>query len=175
MAHIQLSEAHQPILKAAIALGNWLLTLDGLSQQDKAAIENVQSALLTLPELKEDTLAMYGFSIERGDSVQGLVRGWDISLEYFTADPEQQGGLEIFSSYIPIPETTDTQLLAQKKRNEVYFHWSIGDVCSYVPEKQAAQWINDVTDPLQYAQPGDRLRIEVVYQQHYVELEFPLG
>jgi len=175
MAHIQLSEAHQPILKAAIALGNWLLTLDGLSQQDKTAIENVQSALLTLPVLKEDTLAMYGFSIERGDSEQGLVRGWDISLEYFAGDPEQQGGLEIFSSYIPIPETTNKQLVAQKKRNEVYFHWSMGDVCSFVPEKQATQWINDVTDPLQYAQPGDLLRIEVVYQQHYVELEFPLS
>ncbi len=174
MAHIQLSDSHKPILNAAIALGNWLLTFDGLSQQNKAAIQGVQSALRTLPTLKEDILAMYGFSIERGDSEQGLVRGWDISLEYFTADPEQQGGLEIFSSYIPIPETSDKQLLVQKKRNEVYFHWSIGDVCSYVPEKQAEQWINDVTDPLQYAESGDRLRIEVVYQQHYVELEFPL-
>ena len=40
MAHIQLSEAHQPILDTAIALGNWLLTLNSLSAQDKAAIEN---------------------------------------------------------------------------------------------------------------------------------------
>ena len=98
MAHIQLSASHQPILNAAIALGSWLLTLDGLSAPDKAAIENVQSALIALPTLKEDTLAMYGFSIERGDANQGLVRGWDISLEYFAADPEQQSGLEIFSS-----------------------------------------------------------------------------
>lgn len=175
MAHIQLSASHQPVLNAAIALGNWLLTLEGLSAPDKAAIENVQSALLALPTLKEDTLAMYGFSIERGDANQGLVRGWDISLEYFAADPEQQSGLEIFSSYIPIPETTDEKLIALKKRNEVYFHWSVGDVCSYVPEKQAAHWINEVTDPLQYAQPGDRLRIEVVYQQRYAEVAFPLS
>ena len=175
MAHIQLSDSHKPILNTAIALGSWLLTLDGLSQQDEAAIQSVQSALLTLPTLKEETLAMYGFSIERGDSNQGLVRGWDISLEYFADDPEQQGGLEIFSSYIPIPETTDKQLLAQKKRNEMYFHWSVDDVCSYVPEKQATQWINEVTDPLQYAQPGDRLRIEVVYQQHYAEHAFPIS
>lgn len=63
MTHIQPSDSHQPILNTATALGSWLLTLNGLSQQDRAVIQSVQSALLTLPTLKEDTLAMYGFSI----------------------------------------------------------------------------------------------------------------
>ncbi|MCX4189000.1 hypothetical protein [Methylophaga sp. OBS3] len=175
MPHIKLTQDHQPLLQTAIALGDWLLALDGLSEQDQQAIKNVQAALQVLPVLSSDTLAMYGFSIERGDSDAGLVRGWDISLEFFADDPEQQGGLEIFSSYIPIPETTDKQLLAEKKRKEVYFHWAVGDVCNYVPEKQAAQWISEVTDPLKYAQPGDRLRVEIVYGQHYAEMAFPLS
>jgi len=175
MAHIQLNQIHQPLVQAAIALGSWLLALEGLSEQDKTTIQNVQSALLNLPALEDETLAMYGFSIEQGDVHQGLVRGWDISLEYFAADPDQQGGLEIFSSYIPVPETMDQHTLAEKKQHEVYFHWPIGDVCSFISASQASRWINEVSDPLQFAQPGDRLRIEVVYQQHYVELEFPLG
>lgn len=175
MAHIQLNEAHQPLMQAAIALGSWLLTLEGLSAADKSAIQNVQSALSNLPEIADETLAMYGFSIEHGNEHQGLVRGWDISLEYFAADPEQQGGLEIFSSYIPLPETMDKQILAAKKQHELYFHWPIGEVCSFISSSQATSWINAVSDPLQFAQSGDRLRIEVVYQQQYVELEFPLS
>lgn len=174
MTHIQLNDIHQPLLQAAIHLGEWLLMLEGLAEQDKSAIKNVQSALLKLPAIEDDTLAMYGFSIEQGDLQQGLVRGWDISLEYFPAETERQGGLEIFSSYLPLPETTNKQLLAEKKQHEVYFHWPIGDICSFISTAQATQWINAISDPLQYAQSGDRLRIEVVYQQQYVELAFPL-
>lgn len=174
MTHIQLNDTHQPILQAAIHLGEWLLMLDGLTEQEKSAIKNVQSALLKLPIIEDNTLAMYGFSIEQGDLQQGLVRGWDISLEYFPAETERQGGLEIFSSYLPLPETANKQLLAEKKQHEVYFHWPIGDVCSFISTAQATQWIDAVSDPLQYAQSSDRLRIEVVYQQQYVELAFPL-
>lgn len=174
MPHILLDKTHPPIIQAAINLGDWLLTLEDLSVQDKTAIKAVQQALKKLPEIDEDILAMYGFSFERGGADNGLVRGWDISLEYNANDPEQQGGLEIFSSYIPLPDTNDPAVLADKKQHEVYFHWPIGDICSFIKAEQAQQWIDDISQPLQFIEAGDRLRIEIVHQQFYAEHEYPL-
>tara|TARA_R110002073_G_scaffold65591_4_gene163849 strand:- start:6743 stop:7279 length:537 start_codon:yes stop_codon:yes gene_type:complete len=174
MPHILLDKTHPPIIQAAINLGDWLLSLENLSEQDKTAIKAVQDALQKLPEIDDDILAMYGFSFERGDADDGLVRGWDISLEYNANDPEQQGGLEIFSSYIPLPDTTDPVVLAEKKQREVYFHWPVGDICSFIKAEQAQQWIDDVSQPLQFIEAGDRLRIEIVYQNFYAEHEYPL-
>jgi len=175
MPHILLDKTHPPIIQAAINLGDWLLTLENLSDEDKSAIKAVQVALKKLPEIDEDILAMYGFSIERGDADNGLVRGWDVSLEYAANDAEQQVGLEVFSSYIPLPDTTDAAVLAEKKQREVYFHWPVGDICSFIKAEQAQQWIADVSQPLQFIEAGDRLRIEIVYQQFYVEHEYPLS
>ncbi|MDO8825016.1 hypothetical protein [Methylophaga sp.] len=175
MPHILLDKTHPPIIQAAINLGDWLLTLENLSDEDKSAIKAVQDALKKLPEIDEDILAMYGFSIERGDADNGLVRGWDVSLEYAANDAEQQVGLEVFSSYIPLPDTTDAAVLAEKKQREVYFHWPVGDICSFIKAEQAQQWIADVSQPLQFIEAGDRLRIEIVYQQFYVEHEYPLS
>jgi hypothetical protein len=132
MANILVDTSHKPLIKAASRLGDWLLSLDALSVEDKQAVKAVQKALEKLPKLNDGTLAMYGFSLEQGNETAGLVRGWDVSLEYFANDPERQGGLELFSSYIPIPETTDADVLAIKKQNEVYFHWPVGDICNLV-------------------------------------------
>jgi hypothetical protein len=173
MANMLIDKSHKPLIKAAINLGDWLLTLDRLSDEDRNAIKAVQQSLTKLPKIKDGTLAMYGFSIERGDESQGLVRGWDLSLEYYAADPERQGGLEIFSSYLPIPETIDSTVLAEKKQNEVYFHWPIGDVCNFIKPEQAQQWVDDITRPLQFMEAGDRLRVEIVYQDYYAEIEYP--
>lgn len=175
MPHILFDKTHPPIIQAAINLGDWLLSLENLSEQDKNAIKAVQDALKKLPEIDEDILAMYGFSIERGDAEKGLVRGWDVSLEYSADDAEQQVGLEIFSSYIPLPETTDAAVLAEKKTREVYFHWPIGDICSFIKPEQAQQWIDEVSRPLQFIEAGDRLRIEIVHQNFYAEHEYPLS
>lgn len=174
MPHILLDKTHPSIIQAAINLGDWLITLENLKDEDKSAIRSVQDALKKLPEIDDDILAMYGFSIERGDADRGLVRGWDVSLEYAAHDVEQQTGLELFSSYIPLPETNDAAVLAEKKKSEVYFHWPIGDICSFIKAEQAQQWIDDVSQPLQFVEAGDRLRIEIVYQQFYVEHEYPL-
>lgn len=175
MPHIHLDKAHSKIIHEAIMLGDWLITLDKLSNEDKKAINAVQLALQNLPEIQNDILGMYGFSIERGDQNTGLVRGWDLSLEYFADDLDRQSGLEIFSSYIPIPETTNVKVLADKKKYEAYFHWPMGDVCSFIKPEQAQQWIDEISHPLQFIEAGDRLRIEIVYQEHYAEYEYSLG
>ena len=172
MAKILLDNAHKPIIKAAIKLGDWLLSLKNLTEQDKNAVMSVQRALNKLPKINDGMLAMYGFSIERGDETAGLVRGWDISLEYFANDAEQQGGLEIFSSYIPIPESNDPAVVAQKQHNEVYFHWSVADVCNFIAPERAARWIKEVSQPKQFLEEGDRLRVEIVYQDFYSEIEY---
>lgn len=171
MANILLDKSHKTLLKAASRLGDWLLSLDALTDGDKQAVRAVQKALEKLPKLNDGTLAMYGFSLEQGDETNGLVRGWDVSLEYFANDAERQGGLELFSSYIPIPETTDPDVLALKKQNEVYFHWPVGDICNLVKPDQAKQWIDDISQPLQYLETGVRLRIEIVFGEYYSEVE----
>lgn len=171
MANIRLDKSHKPLIKAAISLGDWLLSVASLSEADKEAIKAIQRALDKLPKLNDGTLAMYGFSLEQGDEAEGLVRGWDVSLEYFANDAERQGGLELFSSYIPIPESTDPDVLAVKKQNEVYFHWPIGDICNLVKPEQAKQWIGAVTKPELLRQDGMRLRVEIVFGAYYSEIE----
>ncbi len=172
MANIQLDKSHKLLLKAAYSLGDWLLRQDALTDTDREAVKSIQKALEKLPKLNDRTLAMYGFSLEQGDETNGLVRGWDVSLEYFANDTERQGGLELFSSYIPIPETTDADVLALKKQNEVYFHWPVGDICNLVKPEQAKQWIDAVADPDSLRQTGQRLRIEIVFGDYYGEVEF---
>jgi hypothetical protein len=171
MANILLDKTHKPLLNTASRLGDWLLSLDALSAEDKQAVKAVQLALNKLPKINDGTLAMYGVSLEQGDETEGLVRGWDVSLEYFARDPERQGGLELFSSYIPIPETTDADVLALKKQHEVYFHWPVGDICNLVKPEQAKQWIGEVAEPEKLRQPGQRLRIEIVFGDYYGEVE----
>jgi hypothetical protein len=172
MANIHLTPSHKPLIKSALQLGDWLLKLDKLSEQDKQAITAVQAALSKLPKVKDGTLAMYGFSVEKGDDKNGLVRGWDISLEYFANDTERQGGLELFSSFIPIPESTDKAVLVQKTLNENYFHWPIGDVCAFIKPEDQKQWIGDVNQPLQYLDNQAQLRVEIVFGDYYAEHTF---
>lgn len=172
MANILLDKSHKKLIKSAIDLGDWLLSLEGLSNEDEQAIKAVQKSLNKLPKINDGTLAMYGFSLEQDDDTAGLVRGWDISLEYFADDPEQQGGLEMFSSYIPIPETTDPDVLAEKKNNELYFHWPIGDICNLIPSDQASQWLEQVSNPVAMAKTAERLRIEIVLGEYYSEIEY---
>lgn len=175
MANINLTQSHKQLIKAAIKLGDWLLTIDKLTADDIKAIQSIQTALSKLPRVNDGTLAMYGFSIEKGDETNGLVRGWDLSLEYFSQDPDQQGGLELFSSFIPLPETTDSAVLTQKKLNEVYFHWPIGEVCAFIKPERAQQWIDEIRQPLAFWGKGDTLRIEIVYQDYYSEIENPFS
>lgn len=173
MAHIQIDKSHKALIKTAISLGDWLLSVEQLSDSDREAVNAVQKALKKLPKINDGTLAMYGFSIEQGSESAGLVRGWDVSLEYFANDPEQQGGLELFSSYIPIPETTDPDVLAQKKQHEAYFHWPMGDVCNLIKPEQAQKWIDEVSQPLHLMEQDVRLRIEIVFGEYYSEVELP--
>lgn len=175
MANILLGKTHKSLINAAIGLGHWFLSLEQLSEQDKQAVRQIQKALKKLPKISDGTLAMYGFSIEKGDQTDGLIRGWDMSLEYFSQDPERQGGLELFSSFIPLPETTDPAVLTQKKLNEVYFHWPIGDVCAFIKSEQAERWIAETSQPLAFWGEGDTLRIEIVYQDYYSDIENPLS
>jgi len=174
MANINLSNEQKPLIKTAIKMGDWLCSLPDVNDANRALINRIQAALTKLPKINDGTLAMYGFSIERGTMDDGLVRGWDMSLEYFADDAEQQGGLELFSSYIPLPETNDADVLAIKKKAEVYFHWAVGETCSFIAAEQQKQWIDEVSDPRVFFQPGDRLRIELVFGQEYAEIDCEL-
>lgn len=172
MTHILLEPAQQGLLDAAIALGDWMQDLPKLTESDIAAIRAVQQKLRGLPELSDGTLAMYGFSIESGDEQSGLVRGWDVSLEYMANDPEQQGGLELFSSWLPIPESSESAVLAEKKAKELYLHWPVGDICCRTDAVKSEAWIEQLHQPEALLNSGDRLRIEIVFQDYYSAVDF---
>jgi hypothetical protein len=125
--------------------------------------------LLKLPKINDGTVAMYGFSVETGDEESGLVRGWDVSLEYLADDPEQQGGLELFSSYLPIPESHDPEVLATKRAHEVYFHWPVAAMPAVFAADRVDAWIDELSQPERLLENVDRFRIEVVFGQHYFE------
>ncbi|HDY84672.1 MAG TPA: hypothetical protein ENI26_07715 [Methylophaga aminisulfidivorans] len=173
MANIKLDKTHKNLIASAIDLGDWFLSLSTLSNADREAIVAVQNCLKKLPKVNDGTLAMYGFSVERGDETSGLIQGWDISIEYMAEDSEQQGGLEIFSSFLPIPESSDQSVLAEKKSREVYFHWPIGDVCNLLDKHNADKWMKEVSDPYMFFEKGDQIRIEVVFGTHYAEIIIP--
>jgi hypothetical protein len=174
MAHIDITSLDKPLIKAARSIGAWLLTLDGLSDEQTKAIKLVQQTLAKLPKINDGTVAMYGFSVETGDDEQGLVRGWDVSIEYLASDPEQQGGLELFSSYLPIPESKDPEVLATKRSHEVYFHWPVGQQAELFAAEQVNRWISEVSQPEKLLEHADRLRVEVVFADQYVEIVRPL-
>jgi hypothetical protein len=171
MAQIQIEKHHKPLIQAAVKLGDWLLSLPNVSDSDAKVIKSVQQALVKLPKVKDGSLAMFGVSIEHGDETSGLVRGWDVSLEYFANDAERQGGLEVFSSYIPIPETDEETVLALKEQSEVYFHFPVGDIAGFIDPKHQKQWIEETINPRQFIQEGDRLRVEVLFNEQYVEID----
>jgi hypothetical protein len=174
MAHIKINTPDKSLIKAAIDLGAWLLSLDNLTPKQAQAVKSVQQTLSKLPKINDGTVAMYGFSIETGDDETGLVRGWDVSIEYLASDPEQQGGLELFSSYLPIPESRDPEVLATKRSHEVYFHWPVAQQAGVFAAEQVNRWISEVSQPEKLLGSADRLRVEVVFADQYVEIVRPL-
>jgi len=171
MANINIAKQDKTVILAAIKLGDWLLSLPEVEGKDADSIKAIQQALKKLPKINDGTLSMYGVSIERGDETEGLVRGWDMSLEYFSSDNDRQGGLELFSSFISIPESTDELILAEKDKNEAYFHWPVGSGGALISAQQNKQWCEEVKNPMQFFQTGDRLRLEIVHKDHYAEIE----
>jgi hypothetical protein len=40
-----------------------------------------------------------------------------------------------------------------------------------ITSEQRQQWIDEVSKPEQFLEPGDRLRVELVFGQEYAEIE----
>lgn len=171
MANINIAKQDKAVINAAIKLGDWMLSLPEVMGKDAESIEAIQQVLKKLPKINDGTFSMYGVSIERGDMTLGLVRGWDVSVEYFADDHDKQGGLELFSSYISIPESTDQTVLTEKAKNEMYFHWPLSEAGPLIKAQQNKQWCDEVKNPMQFFQAGDRLRLEIVHQDHYAEID----
>ncbi|MDH5357023.1 MAG: hypothetical protein OEY48_02890 [Gammaproteobacteria bacterium] len=168
MDNIIISKQEQRIVDAAIKLGNWFLSLPEVGDKEAGIIKAVQASLTMLPAVEDGVLSLYGFSIEKGNSTHGLVRGWDVSLENSSETP---GLLEIFSSYILIPEPIEQQAIAEKESHEVYMHWNAGEQGQNVAVDAATKWIEEVSKPLQYFDNGDILRLEMVHKNNYAELQ----
>ena len=168
MTNIIISKQDKPTIDAAIKLGDWFLSLPEVGDNEAKIIKAVQSSLAKLPDVDDEILSLYGFSIEKGDSTSGLVRGWDVSLENSTETP---GLLEVFSSYILIPEPVEQEAIIEKESHEIYLHWNAGEQHQNKDAKSVTRWIEETSKPLQYFASGDVLRLEMVHNDGYAEIE----
>jgi hypothetical protein len=125
----------EPLLRAALGLGDWLLAQSGVSRQQKKAIAALQEALRSLPGTPPPMVAEYGFHArwESADG-SGLYRAWRVALS--------PSGLEIYSVYSP-----DTSIeFEDKVANELNF-WQRP---SHAPTHDGFyydEWIAEVGDP----------------------------
>jgi hypothetical protein len=53
----------------------------------------------------------------------------------------------------------------------VYFHWPIGDVCNLIRPEAASVWLKAMQDPKACFEPEQKLRVELVYADQYVEVD----
>jgi hypothetical protein len=125
----------EPLLRAALGLGDWLLAQNGVSRQQRKAIVALQEALRALPGTPSLTIAEYGFHArwESADG-RGLYRAWRVALS--------PSGLEIYSVYSPDEKIE----FEEKVAHELNFwqrpaHPATHDGFYY------GEWIDEVGDP----------------------------
>jgi hypothetical protein len=125
----------EPLLNAALGLGDWLLAQNSISRQQTKAIVSLQDALRSLPRTPPPMIAEYGFHArwESADG-NGLYRAWRVAFS--------PSGLEIYSVYSP-----DARIdFDDKVAHELNFwqrpsHPATHDGFYY------EQWIEEVGDP----------------------------
>jgi len=124
------------LLRAAIALGDWILARDGTTRRQKDAVKRLQDALRELPGTPPPIIAEYGFHVRYETALdgRGLYRAWRVALS--------PSGIEIYSVYSP-DEGIDFE---DKVARELNFwqrpHRPASSDGTYFDE-----WIEEVSDP----------------------------
>jgi hypothetical protein len=130
----------EPLLIAALGLGDWILAQSRVSRQQEKAVGAIQDALRSLPGTPPPMIAEYGFHA-RYESLdgKGLYRAWRVALS--------PSGIEIYSVYSPDEKIE----FEEKVSHELYFwqrpsHPATNDGFYY------AEWIDEVADPDRFRQ-----------------------
>lgn len=171
----------QPLLDAAIRLGNWFIANADLSAAQSESVIRVVEAIRRLPAVSEDVSGSFGFqftdnSIEDWDGTSDVPIGehgcWDVSY-YPTADtPDNlargQIWLEIFNNRTTLPQSHHDDLY--DIRHELDFNRTSVDTTEkdyscYVPSAfflaRMYDWINCVDRIGRFRDNQDHFEIDV--------------
>lgn len=155
--YFQLKPEDEPLTKAALGMGDWLLAHPSTTEEQKTAILLLQEGLRRLPAMTPGLDAEYGFSIVADEGVLvGLYRSWQVSLY-------PPGNLDITSLYTPFPYPSDQQewyeLAHEMMAHELSFEIRAGkshNIGTYYFE----EWIAEVGSPELHLKDGVHLEIE---------------
>lgn len=158
----QIKPEDEPLIQAAIGMGDWLLAHPDTTKKQKQAIVLLQDGLRRLPTVTPGLDAAYWFEVVTGEHEPvGLFRSWEVSLS-------PPGILEIFSIYTPYPYPDDVQ---DKMQFELRFRLDAGQP-NHGDVFYAGEWIAEVSSPEQFLQEGVSFEIEAEGKIE-VEAELP--
>jgi hypothetical protein len=146
----------QPLIDAALRLGDWLAAQGATSNKQRIAIQEVQQFLRALPEHTHDIDAEYGLRlnpIDDGDP-DAVVRAWGVGVT--------PGGFEFYSSTTRINDPNPWD------RSTCELQWSLklGDRNGN-SNKNVEGWIAELCDPRKLIVPGYILSVATYFADYY--------
>ncbi|KEQ17156.1 hypothetical protein [Endozoicomonas numazuensis] len=171
----QILPEEQPLIEAAIKLGDWLGKQKSVTKQQKQIIKDLQYALSNLPDSAPGVSGSYGFSVcDKAVSTwngempvpTGKFQEWCVYYSSGNNNDEsirEYCVLEIFSIYSPYPEQHFDDLAGVSKELGLYRATteSKGGICSEDHEV-ILDWIESVSDPEQFLVEGVDFKIEIL-------------
>ncbi|MGH7459622.1 MAG: hypothetical protein ACREMA_01165 [Longimicrobiales bacterium] len=146
-----LNDREQPLVAAALAMGDWLVGLRETSRGQRKIIQKVQQALRGLPAVPRGVAAEYGFHCRVLNGNGLLFRAWKVSLSPV--------GLEIYSVYTPEQPIE----IREKMSHELNFWVKPGETSGH-DGHYLKEWIAELRDPA--ALRAGALEFEV-YAAHF--------
>ncbi len=135
----QIAPEEQPLVGAAIALGEWVTQQREAGRKDRKIVGEMLQALRALPAVSK-VRGEFGFQYRTLNGNGLLYRAWRVSLS--------DAGLEIYSVYSPDEKIE----LKDKMSHELNFWIRPGEGSGHDGHYRA-QWIEEVKNPAQF-RPG---------------------
>lgn len=148
MARFVIRPEHEPLVKAAIGLGDWILREPELTEDERRIVLDLQDALRRLPEDSPGCDLSYGFVAEWSLPHPEMGRGWYVAL-----DPLE--GLQFFSVFNS-PDLSSPEQAARELSFALRPDWT-GPVDDYYQ----AEWIAEVSDSDRFRREGATLSLDV--------------
>jgi hypothetical protein len=133
----------ETLIRAALALGDWILAQPKVTRQNRRAVAALQDALRALPAAPPPMIAEYGFHArwDPPDGKGGLYRAWRVSLS--------PAGLEIFSVYSP-----DEKIEYEDKLSHELNFWLRPAQLSRHDGYYVAEWMEEASNPERFRADG---------------------
>lgn len=125
----------EPLLSAALGLGDWILAQNDVSRKQKKAVGALQDALRSVPGTPPPLIAEYGFHARWAQpDGTGLYRAWRVALS--------PSGIEIYSVYSP-----DEKIEFEDKVAHELNFWQRPSHPASHDGFYYEEWIGEVADP----------------------------